>query len=93
MSDITIVQEHELSEAEARSAVQKVADQMAAEFDMESRWEGDVLAFQRIGVSGRLALQPGQAQLDINLGIMLKAFAPKIREKVAGNMQKVFCGE
>jgi putative polyhydroxyalkanoate system protein len=90
MADITIVQPHRLSPAEARAAVQKVADEMAADYDVMSEWQGDVLAFKRIGVSGTLALAEGSAQLDMALGIMLKPFAPKIREKVAGNMEKVF---
>ena len=47
----------------------------------------DLLA--RAGV-GTLTLLDQQAQLDITLGLLLKSFAPKIEEKVAMNMQKVF---
>lgn len=88
--DITIIQAHRLTPNEARAAVQKVADDMAADYDMLSEWQGDVLAFRRTGVSGTLALTDGSAQLDMKLGVMLRAMAPRIREKVAANMQKVF---
>lgn len=90
MSDITIVQAHAMSADAARAALQKVADEMAADFDVASNWEGDTLVFKRTGLSGTVALTDGSAQLDMTLGIMLKSFAPKIQEKLAGNMKKVF---
>lgn len=90
MTDITIVQPHQLSMAEARAAVQKAADEMTADYEMACEWRDDVLVFKRTGVSGTVALVDGSAQLDMKLGIFLRSFAPKIREKVAGNMAKMF---
>ena len=90
MADITIRHAHHLNAAKARAAAEKVADEMASEFDMAIQWEGDVLSFKRSGVSGTLTLLDREALLDITLGFMLKAFAAKIQEKVSGNMAKVF---
>ena len=90
MADISIRQSHQLSAGKARAAAEKVADEMTSEFDMTCAWEGDVLSFTRSGVSGTLALLGQEAQLDITLGFMLKAFAGKIEEKVSENMTKVF---
>ncbi len=90
MADITIRHAHELNAAKARAAAEKVADEMATEFDMAIQWEGDVLSFKRSGVSGTLTLLDREALLDITLGFMLKAFAAKIQDKVSGNMAKVF---
>ncbi len=93
MADITLVEDHALSMDGARSAAQKVADQMTADYEMACSWEGDVLAFKRSGVSGTLALTEGRAQLDINLGFMLKGFRSKIEEQVGRNMRKLFSGD
>ena len=93
MADITLVQEHPLSMADAHAAAQKVADQMVADYEMTCSWEGDVLSFKRSGVSGTLALSEGRAQLDINLGFMLKGFKSKIEEQVGRNMRKLFNGD
>ena len=90
MADISIRQTHALSAKKARAAAQKVADEMASEFDMAVAWEGEVLSFKRSGVSGTLTLLNHEAQLDITLGFMLKAFAAKIEEQVSKNMAKVF---
>ena len=92
MADITIHQHHHLSATRARAAAEKVADEMATEFDMAIDWQGNVLHFKRSGVSGTLTLLDSAAQLDITLGFMLKAFAPKIEEQVGRNMAKVFAG-
>lgn len=92
MSVITIIQPHRMSMPRARAAVQKVAEDMVADYEMTCEWHGDVLVFKRTGLSGTLALTESAAQLEMKLGIFLRAFAPKIREQVAGNMMKVFEG-
>ncbi len=91
--DISISHSHKLSHKKARAAAQKVADQLAAEYDLVTQWEGNVLTFKRSGVSGTLELHDKAAQLDITLGFLLKAFAPKISEQVEKNMRKVFGGK
>lgn len=93
MPDITLVESHPLSLPQAREVVQKVADQMAADYEMNYAWEGDVLVFKRSGFSGTLALTEGCAQLDINLGFMLRGFKTRIENQVGLNMHKLFCGD
>jgi len=90
MADISITQTHKLPHKKAKAAAQKVADQMAEEYDMRSEWQGDVLVFKRSGVSGKLVISEAHARLDISLGFLLKAFAPTIEEKVTAKMKKVF---
>lgn len=93
MSDIKIIQEHNLSMDEAREAAKKVAAQMETDYQMTTSWEGDLLKFERSGVTGSLAILEKQAQLNIALGFMLKGFASKIEEQVSKNMRKVFVPE
>lgn len=90
MAEISIVQQHHLSPEQARTAAQQVADRLAAEYDLECGWEGDVLQFERSGVHGTLTLEPGQAEIFIKLGFLMSAFAAMIEAKVAHNMKSVF---
>lgn len=92
MADINIVQDHTLTPEKARGAAQLVADKMAEEFDLACQWDGDVLRFERSGVSGALTLLPHQAQMQISLGFLFSAFSAKIESKVAENMRNVFAG-
>jgi putative polyhydroxyalkanoate system protein len=93
MAKISIHQKHKLSHKKAKAAAQKVADQMAEEYDMESEWDGDVLIFRRSGVNGTLVVYEKEARLDITLGFLLSAFSSKIEEHVTKNMKKVFGGK
>lgn len=93
MADISITQSHRLPHSKAKAAAQKVADQMAAEYDMAAEWNGDVLKFKRTGVSGSLKVSDKDATLEISLGFLFKAFAPTIEEKVAAKMKKVFAAK
>jgi putative polyhydroxyalkanoate system protein len=90
VADIVITQEHALDMAAARAAAQRVADEMVEKYDMVVSWAGDVLAFERSGASGTLVLDERRAALRIDLGFLLKSFAPTIEEKVAARMRKAF---
>jgi putative polyhydroxyalkanoate system protein len=90
MADISIVQAHGLTQEKAREAAQQVADKIAVEYGLACKWEGDVLRFERSGVTGALTLYGQQAEMVINLGFLMGAFAPAIRAKVADKMQRVF---
>lgn len=90
MADISITQKHKLSHENARAAAQKIADKLAQEYDMQSEWDGDVLLFNRSGVAGRLIVCETEAQLEITLGFLFKAFSGKIEEEVGKKMLKVF---
>jgi len=90
MADISITQQHNLSQDAARAAAQKVADKLAGDYGLACKWEGDVLRFERSGVEGSLALGQQQAALRIKLGFLMSAFAPAIEQKVGESMRKTF---
>jgi putative polyhydroxyalkanoate system protein len=90
MAEISITHPHALPLAAAKAAAQKIADKLVSDYDMRSAWEGEVLTFSRSGVSGKLAVTDSVAQLDIALGFMLAAFAPKIESEVSRAMEKAF---
>lgn len=91
MSDILLTQAHSLSPNQARAAAEKVALEMAQQFDMAIDWVGDTVSFSRSGVSGSLSLMPKEVQLEITLGMLLRAFKDKIEQRISANMAKVFC--
>ncbi len=90
MADIEITQPHNMTPEAARAAAQQVADKVAADFGMECAWDGPVLRFERSGVDGTLVVGEHDARLEISLGLMMKAFAPMVQDKLARRMQKVF---
>jgi putative polyhydroxyalkanoate system protein len=55
---------------------------MGREFSMSYRWDGDVLLFERSGVSGRLSVVPGEVLVEAKLGFLLMALKPQIEAEV-----------
>ena len=90
MGDISIRQPHQLSVKNAKVAAQKIADQMVAEYDMTASWDGNILNFERSGLAGTLVLHEKEAQLDVTIGFLFKAFSAKLEEKMTQKMRKVF---
>lgn len=93
MAEINFTQAHKLSHKKAKEAAQKVADDLAEEYDLKCGWEGDVLHFERSGVKGSLAVHKKDAHIHIKLGFLLSAFSSKIEAQVAKNMLLVFTGK
>ena len=93
MADINIGQDHHLTHKKAREAAEQVAEKLAEEFDLNCEWDGDVLRFERSGVSGSLTLHKHKAQMHIKLGFLFSAFSSTIEHKVAEKMKKVFAGK
>lgn len=82
MASIDIQHPHSLPPAQARQAVQEVADKLAERFDVESRWQGDILHFTRSGVDGRIALMPHQLHVTAQLGFLLGAMKGPIEAEI-----------
>jgi len=90
MPDISIIKSHHLSHEDAKSAAQKIADKMVEKFDMTTAWEGDVLSFNRSGVSGTLTVYESEAKIEVVLGAFFKFFAGKLEEQITDQMNRVF---
>lgn len=90
MADINIVQAHRLAPEQARAAAQQVVAKLTEQFELSSRWDGDVLYFERSGVDGKLTLTPNQAQVQLTLGLFYGAFAAVVEAKLKDKMQRVF---
>jgi len=88
MSDIVFMRSHVLPIAKAKSFVQKAADALAAEYQLESEWHGNTLRFQRSGVNGRIHVTDSKIHLDVSLGLLLKPFKSKFVGEIERNLDK-----
>ena len=73
---------HSKPHDEARQLAQQVAEEMKKEFSMDYRWDGDVLHFQRSGVTGQLTVAPAEVVVEAKLGFLLSALKPRIEAEV-----------
>ncbi|RPE81754.1 polyhydroxyalkanoic acid system family protein [Vulcaniibacterium tengchongense] len=82
MPSIDIRHSHSLPPAQARQAVQDVAEKLAERFGVDYLWQGDTLAFSRSGVDGKIALAPQQLHITANLGFLLGAMKGPIEAEI-----------
>lgn len=82
MSDIVIRHPHNKPHDEARALAEQVADKLKKEFSLDYQWQGDVLQFQRSGVTGQLTVSPAEVVVEVKLGFLLSALKPKITGEV-----------
>lgn len=90
MSEIHLHRKHTIGLKKAKVAAQKVADDLAQEYGMESEWDGNVLRFSRSGVEGALEVAKDSVVLDAKLGFLLSAFRGRIEEHVNENFDRYF---
>lgn len=82
MSHIDIRHTHSLPHAQARQAVQEIADKLAERFGVDYRWHGDSLQFARGGVDGRIDLTPSNLRVTAKLGLLMSAFRGPIEAEI-----------
>lgn len=90
MPRIDIRRPHQLSVAEARAVVDKVATRMHEKFGMDGRWQDDTLLFSRPGVSGSIAVGSDAIQVKAELGLMLAPLKGMIEQEIQRKLDEHF---
>ena len=90
MADIEIHRVHNLGLKAARTAADKMAESLGRKFDLKGDWAGNVLKFERPGVSGALAISDKDLNLTVGLGFLLKAMKGSIQSAIEQELDKLF---
>lgn len=90
MADIEIRRMHNLGIKAARSAADRMADHLGTKFGLKGDWQGNVLKFERPGVTGSLEISDEDIDLSVSLGFLLKAMKSSIETAVRHELDKLF---
>jgi putative polyhydroxyalkanoate system protein len=90
MADIDIKRAHKLGLRAARAAADKMAEHLGQRFGLAGDWDGNVLHFERPGVTGALAVDEKDLRLTVNLGFLLRAMRGSIEAAVHEELDKLF---
>ncbi len=90
MADIDIHRVHNLGLKAARSAADRMAEHLGKRFGLSGEWEGNVLAFERPGVTGSLAVTEKDLRLSVSLGFLLKAMKGSIETAIVHELDSLF---
>jgi putative polyhydroxyalkanoate system protein len=90
LSTIDIHAYHDLSHGEAHQAADELSRDLATKFDIEYRWEGDEIHFQRAGVHGRILVNQRELRIQAHLGFMLMMLKQPIEREVVRYLTEHF---
>ena len=71
-----------MSLEQARELAEQVAGEIAREFDIRYRWDGDHLEFRRTGARGKLILDERRVQVKLYLEMLLMPMRRPIEKAV-----------
>jgi putative polyhydroxyalkanoate system protein len=87
--DIKMIKYHHLPIADAKQLVQKVADDLGEEYDLQSQWHGNTLRFERSGVQGEMRVAASEIDLEVTLGFLLKPFKAKFVQAIEHRFDRI----
>jgi putative polyhydroxyalkanoate system protein len=90
MADIEVSRVHGLGLAGAREAADHMMASLEQRFGLRGAWDGNVLRFQRPGVTGHLAIDEGRLHLVVTLGFLLRAMRGSIQAEVLRELDRLF---
>ena len=90
MADIDLKRVHNLGMDAARTKAEAMAEHLGKKFGLKGQWDGDVLRFERPGVTGSLAITAKDLHLLVSLGFLLKAMKGSIESAVQNELDALF---
>ncbi|MBS3803458.1 MAG: polyhydroxyalkanoic acid system family protein [Oleiphilaceae bacterium] len=89
MSTIDVRQPHSLDHDHARHAAELLAQDLAKEFDVDYKWDGDVIRFKRSGAKGYMDVTEQTLHVHLELGLMLRPFKSRIEDEIKNKLVEV----
>jgi putative polyhydroxyalkanoate system protein len=93
MADIEIQRVHNLGMKAARTAADRMAEHLGKRFGLSGAWDGNVLAFERPGVTGSLRVSDKDLRLSVSLGFLLKAMKGSIESAIVHELDSLFAAK
>lgn len=90
MADIEVSRVHGLGLEGARSAADRMMESLEQRFGLRGAWDGNVLRFERQGVTGHLMVGEDKLQLAVTLGFLLRAMRGSIQAEVMRELDRLF---
>ena len=89
MSEISIKRAHHSTLSDAKKMAEKIAAKLEKDYQLKSRWAGDILNFTRSGVNGTLAVSSKELKIDVKLGFLMAAFKGPIQDAMEKNLDSL----
>ncbi|MDX1587520.1 MAG: polyhydroxyalkanoic acid system family protein [Oleiphilaceae bacterium] len=92
MAVIDIRRQHAMSREKAVAAADRLAADLARDYDLNFQWDGDLLRFKRMGAKGWLQVEDAAIAIHLELGLLLRPFKGRIEQEVSQNLDNFVAG-
>lgn len=82
MAIIDITRRHDLGRERAREIVERIAQDIARKYGVQTRWQGDILHIRRSGVEGSIEVGDACVRMRAQLGLMAGMLKGAIEQEV-----------
>jgi putative polyhydroxyalkanoate system protein len=83
MADIELTRSHSKGLDGGRAAVERVAQQLETDLQVDYAWDGDTLRFDGAGADGAIDVAADTVRVAINLSAFLQPLQGRIEEEAA----------
>ncbi len=90
MSTIDICASHQMNKKQAQQAADGLASELADKFSIDYGWDGDVIHFERTGVSGSITVGKKEIRIVAQLGFLLIMLKGRIEDEIRQYLQHHF---
>lgn len=90
MSSIDIHAYHTLSHDDALDAANELSIDLAEKFGIDYGWDGEVIYFERPGVSGQILVKETELRIQATLGFMLMMLKGPIEREIIRYLEEHF---
>jgi len=90
MASIDIRRPHGLSQSEAHAVIDKVAARMREKFEVKTQWLDGTLAFERPGISGKIAIGDDEIRVSAQLGMLFSPLKGMIEQEIRRKLDEHF---
>jgi putative polyhydroxyalkanoate system protein len=81
MADIELTRPHSMRLDEARTAVERVAQQLETDLEVDYEWDGDTLLFDGPGAEGTIELDADVIEVLIDLSAFLRPMKSRVKSE------------
>jgi putative polyhydroxyalkanoate system protein len=90
MPSIDIRRPHQLSHDQAHALIDGVAARMREKFEVKTQWQNETLAFERPGISGKIAVGASEIHVTAQLGMLFSPLKGMIEQEIRRKLDEHF---
>jgi len=92
MADIELTRSHSMRFDDARTAVERVAQQLETDLEVDYEWDDDTLRFDGAGADGQIVVDTDTIEILIDLSAFLQPMRGRIKEEAGHYLDQYLNG-